>query len=448
MKIEGKRMSKEKEDESLDFKNRYLFEVEIEENSENINEARENYAKLTSTNIKRMRKIANRSKAMDYFDNSLLNINERVEEVRRFKEKGGKVIGVFCIQVPEELIYAVGAVPIRLSCGFYDSIPLAEEIVPKNICPLIKSSIGFNFLKINPLFEFCDVIIIPTTCDGKKKMADILSNYRKVWALELPNSKDNPDSRDFWVKQIYNLKSKLENLTGRRISKKDLKESIKLLHKRTALVRELLEIRKQKGIALTGRDAYLVMQVAFFDDIKRWMLKLDELIKELKNNLEKGITALPYNTPRIIMTGSALIWPNMKLLHAIEESGAVVVGDDSCACSQYFYNPAELDEWSTKAMLEAISDKALLPTVCPIYVHSDDRVDRLLELIEQYKADGVVYHVLRLCQVFDFEFKKISKVLEKKDFPLLKIETEYSEEDIGQIKTRIEAFVEMLEARK
>ena len=441
-------MGKEKEDESLDFKNRYPFKVEIEDNSENIEEARENYAKLTSTNIKRMRKIANRPEAMQYFENSLLNTDARVEELRRFKQQGGKVIGVFCIQVPEELIYAVGAVPIRLSCGFYDSIPLAEEIVPKNICPLIKSSIGFNFLKINPFFEFCDVIIIPTTCDGKKKMADILSNYQKVWALELPNSKDNPDSRDFWVKQVFELKSKLEGFTGKRISKKDLKESIKLLRKRTALARELLEIRKQRAITLTGRDAYLVMQVAFFDDINRWMTKLEELTKELKSNLEKKAAVYPDETPRIIMTGSALIWPNMKLLHAIEESGAVVIGDDSCACSQYFYNPAELDEWSMKAMVEAISDKALLPTVCPIYVHSDDRVDRLLELIEQYKADGVVYHVLRLCQVFDFEFRKISKVLEAKAFPLLKIETEYSEEDIGQIKTRVEAFIEMLEARK
>jgi len=148
------------------------------------------------------------------------------------------------------------------------------------------------------------------------------------------------------------------------------------------------------------------------------------------------------------MTGSALIWPNMKLLHIIEESGGIVVGDDSCACGQYFYNPVELDEWSMKAMIEAISDKYLLPTVCPIFSQSDDRIDRLLELTEQYKADGVVYHILRLCQLFDFEFTKVSMVLQNKGIPLIKIETEYSEEDTGQIKTRVEAFIEMMEARK
>jgi benzoyl-CoA reductase/2-hydroxyglutaryl-CoA dehydratase subunit BcrC/BadD/HgdB len=101
-----------------------------------------------------------------------------------------------------------------------------------------------------------------------------------------------------------------------------------------------------------------------------------------------------------------------------------------------------------KAMIEAIADKALLPSVCPVFTHSDDRMDRLLELIEQYNANGVIYHVLRLCQVFDFEYAKVSKILEKKGVPLLRIETEYSEEDAGQIRTRIEAFIEMMESRR
>ena len=101
-----------------------------------------------------------------------------------------------------------------------------------------------------------------------------------------------------------------------------------------------------------------------------------------------------------------------------------------------------------KAMIEGISDKYLLPTVCPIFIHSDDRLDRLFELIEQSKADGVVYHLLRLCQVFDFEYLKVSKALSQKNIPLLRIETEYSEEDVEQIKTRVEAFLEMINARK
>jgi benzoyl-CoA reductase/2-hydroxyglutaryl-CoA dehydratase subunit BcrC/BadD/HgdB len=439
---------KEKRSDSLFFSNRHPFEVSVQTNEGNIKDARQNYLKLTNSNILRMKKIPNRPKAMDYFDRCSLNKEFRLDELRKKKEQGKKIVGIFCIQVPEELIYAADAIPIRLCSGFYDAISPAEEIVPKNICSLIKSDVGFNFLRINPLFEICDVIIIPTTCDGRKKMSDILSNYYKIWTMDVPNDKDNAASRNFWEKQISELKEKLEKLTGNQITKKSLASSIKLLHRRTELSRALMEIRQSEKIIVTGRDIYLVMQVAFFDEINRWMHNVMILMKEMEENIKNNITMMPSSTVRVMMTGSPLVWPNMKLLHIIEESGAVVITDDSCSCGQYFYNPVELDEWSMKAMLDAVADKALLPITCPIFIHSDDRIDRMLELVKQYKCDGVIYHLLRLCQVFDFEYTKVNKALEKNNIPLLRIETELSEEDAGQLKTRVEAFIEMLEARK
>ena len=442
------KMEKKEEMEFVGYKNRYPIEVSIQVNSEAVKDLQQKYAKLSLDNINRMRAVKNRAKSLEYFDKAVFDRSQRYEELKKFKAAGGKVIGVFCIQVPDEIIYAAGAVPLRLSCGFYDSISPAEEIIPKNTCPLIKSSVGYNLLNINPLFALCDLLIIPTTCDGKKKMIDVLSNYHKVWPLTLPDDKDNPESREFWVEQIKMLKAKLEKFTGHTITKEDLKHQVQRLHERTGLVRQLFDVRKEKKIVITGRDMYTVMNVAFFDDADRWMSKVKVLIDELKNNQKNNITMMPDNTPRIHVTGSSLVWPNMKLLHILEESGSVVVSDDVCTVGQYFYNPAELDDWSMKAMLDAIADKYLLPAVCPIFVHSDDRIDRLLELVDKYKADGVVYHILRLCQVFDYEFSKVYKVCEKKNIPILKIETEYSEEDAGQIKTRIEAFIEMIEARK
>lgn len=441
-------MDKKEEMEFVGYNNRYPMGVSIQVNPSNIKEMRQDYAKISLANIKRMRAVKNRPKSLDYFDKALLDKSQRYEELKKFRESGGKVIGVFCIQVPDELIYAAGAIPIRMECGFYDTISPAEEIIPKNTCPLIKSSVGFNILKINPLFELCDLLIIPTTCDGKKKMIDTLSNYHAVWPLTLPDDKDNPESRDFWVEQVNMLRSKLEKFTGNTISKDKLKNSIQKLHNRTALVRKIFDIRKSKKIVITGRDFYTVMQVAFFDDVDRWMTNVQALIAELENNQKNDIVMMPEKTSRVHLTGSSLVWPNMKLLHIIEDAGAVIVSDDICSIGQYYYNPAELDDWSMKAMVEAVADKYLLPSTCPIFVHSDDRIDRMLELVEQFKADGVVYHILRLCQVFDYEFSKVYKVLEKKNIPIIKIETEYSEEDAGQVKTRIEAFIEMIEAKK
>ncbi len=441
-------MEKKEAMEFTGYENRYPSDVKIKANPENITELQKNYSKISLANIKRMRSVKNRAKSMNYFDNAIYDKNKRYEELKKLKESGKKVIGVFCIQVPDELIYAAGAIPLRMECGFYDCISPAEEIIPKNTCPLIKSSVGFNLLKINPLFQLCDLLIVPTTCDGKKKMIDILSDYHQIWPLTLPDDKDNPESRNFWVEQILMLKSKLEKFTGNTITKDKLKSSVQKLHNRTALVRKIFDIRKDRKIVITGRDFYTVMQVAFFDDIDRWMSNVNSLITEISNNQKNNILIMPENTPRIHITGSSLVWPNMKLLHTIEEAGAVVVSDDICSMGQYFYNPAELDDWSMKSMIDAIADKYMLPTVCPIFVHSDDRIDRLLELSEQFNVDGIVYHILRLCQVYDYEFSKVYRVLEKRNMPIIKIETEYSEEDAGQVKTRIEAFIEMIEAKK
>jgi benzoyl-CoA reductase/2-hydroxyglutaryl-CoA dehydratase subunit BcrC/BadD/HgdB len=441
-------MNKKEEMDFTGYNNRYPTDVTIHTSADNIKELQKNYTQASILNIKKMRAVANRAKSLSYFDNVLYDRSKRLEELKQFKAKGGKVVGVLCIQVPDELIYAAGAIPIRMECGFYECISPAEEIIPKNTCPLIKSTVGYNLLKINPFYDLCDLFIIPTTCDGKKKMIDTMSNYHAVWPLTLPDDKDNPESRTFWVEQIKMLKSKLEKFTGNTITKQSLKESIQRLHSRTALVRKIFEIRKSEKIVMTGRDFYTIMQAGFFDDVDRWMNNTKLLIAELEQNQKNNIVMAPASAPRLHLTGSSLVWPNMKLLHIIEEAGAVIVSDDVCSMGQYYYNPAELEEWSMNAMLDAVADKYLLPTVCPVFVHSDDRIDRMLELVEQFKAEGVVYHILRLCQVFDFEYSKVYRVMEKRNMPIIKIETEFSEEDAGQVKTRIEAFIEMIEAKR
>lgn len=299
-----------------DFENRYRFSMPAVQSKGLQESAKQNYRKLADENIQRLRQVPNRPKSLRYFESLLQNPSQRVSDLEAFKESGGKVVGVFCIQVPEELILAAGAVAIRLDCGFYDSVALGEETVPKNTCPLIKSSVGFNAAEINPLFKLCDLLIIPTTCDGKKKLADILSNQFRVWTLELPADKDNPSAKGYWLEQIANLKSRLEEWTGRTIKKSSLKQSVQLLQKRTALARNLLESRKEDPPLLSGRDSYLVMQAAFFDDVRKWNSGVQELLDELETMKRPKELR-----PRILVTGSALVWPNMKLLNIMRSPG-------------------------------------------------------------------------------------------------------------------------------
>ncbi len=430
------------------FANRYAYPLKIEESNFAIKQAQENYKKLIERDIAKLRKGKNRAEALTYFENAFIDQTKRIEELTAHKAKGGKIIGTFCLQIPEEIIYALGAIPIRLTAGFIDAVPLAEEIMPKNICHLAKASIGFPFLKINPFFEMSDVISIPTTCDTKKKMIDVLSNIKDVWPLELPNDRESLDAMARFQSQMDIFKQKAERLTGKKLEKKALKKSIELLYNRTKLVRRLMALRKNKKIVLSGRDFFIVIQTAFFDDIHRWMEKVEVLIKELEANIVAGKTVMPDDSPRVMLTGSPTVWPNFKIPNLIEEQGALIAIDDSCAGTQYFYNPPEVTDWSMKAMLAGISNKYLLPTVCPVFVHNDDRIDRMVKLVKEYNVGGVVYHVLRLCQVMDFDYDKANHVLRQNKIPVLKVETEYGEEDVGQLRTRVEAFVEMINSRR
>jgi benzoyl-CoA reductase/2-hydroxyglutaryl-CoA dehydratase subunit BcrC/BadD/HgdB len=429
------------------FMNRYRFPTPPTPTDTAIADARKNWQAKLNGNITRLRTVKNRPESMRYFELIMADQRTRIAELQKFKADGGKIIGMFCVQVPEELIYAAGCIPIRLECGFSDSIAVGETLVPTNTCCAVKSSAGFQFLKINPFFELCDAMVIPTTCDGKKKMADVMSNYMTVWTMEVPSNRDHLEARDLWLSQVEIFRKRLEKLTGRAIARAQLETATKLLQKRTRLVRDLLEIRKAQPV-INGRDTLLAIQSAFNDDLERWMRYFEALNHELLDHAAKNMVIAPPDTPRIMVTGSPMVWPAWKVLDAIEENGGIVVIDDSCTGSQAYYNTVELPDWSMRAMMTSISDKYLLPTICPIFIHSDDRVDRILELSSLYKVHGIVYHVLRLCQLMDFEFNKVQNVLKQKSMPLLKVETDYGEQDLGQIKTRVEAFIEMIHARR
>ena len=163
------------------------MKTEMQVTPQKIKEIKESYLKLGETNLSHLKKTPNRVKSIEYFEKMLQDRSQRVKEIQEAKAKGKRCWAFFVFMFQKNLFMLQGAIPLRLSCGHYDSISPAEEIIPKNTCPLIKSSLGFNLNNINPLFQFCDVIIVPTSCDGKKKMAEVLSNKYNIWTLDLPS---------------------------------------------------------------------------------------------------------------------------------------------------------------------------------------------------------------------------------------------------------------------
>ncbi len=435
-----KKRSEEVEGFEKEFEKRYT-RPSVHKEDERIGKS---LSKPISQSLEVMRKVSDRPKAMSYYE-GIVSLDIRLKEIQSFK---GQAIGTFCNFVPEELIYAAGAIPIRLCAGFYDTIHPAEEVLPRDICPLIKSSLGFKILGF-PYFELCDVVILPTSCDGKKKLGKILSDYLPVWMLELPQSKDLISSREIWLSQIKTLKKRLERFCGVKINKERLKAAVELLHKRQEVFRRLYEIRKYKPCPVNERDALLVVQTSFYDDVNRWIQKTEGLCNQLSNQLvPRQKSGSGPGKPRLLLTGAPIIWPNYKVLNIVEEAGSVIVADEICSGTQHLYDPVEVDEWTLDGMLEAIANRYLLPSTCPCFTESNDRIDKLLQLAEDFSCEGVIYHSLRLCQLYDIEEALVKQVLKDKGIPMLTLHTDYSGEDIEQLKTRVEAFLEMIKSRK
>jgi benzoyl-CoA reductase/2-hydroxyglutaryl-CoA dehydratase subunit BcrC/BadD/HgdB len=367
----------------------------------------------------------------------------RVQELRAARESGKKIVGVFCNFVPEELVLAAGAVPVRLCSGCQEPIATAEEVLPRNFCPAIKSSLGM-LLANSPHFGLADVLITPTTCDGKKKMAEVLAEHKPTWVLEVPHTTVTQPARELWLAEIRNLKKNLEEFTGNRITKKALRAAIELTNRRRALIRRLYEVRKRPEVPIWGCDVLLATNMWFHDDPERWVRQMELLCDEVEREKEGVRDA---GAPRILLTGSPVILPTWKIPRLIEESGAVLVADEICTGAKVVWDPVYVVDWSMEEMMLGLADRYLMNS-CACFTPNRARIERLLQFVEKFRASGVLYHVLMGCYIYSIEGRHIEKSLLEKGTPMLTIETDYSTEDVEQIRTRIEAFIEMIQSQK
>ncbi len=385
----------------------------------------------------------NRPEAMEYFDFVVGEIHGlRVKELMDHKASGGKVIGLYCVFVPEDLIMAAGAIPVGLCAGTQFSVPDAEEVLPRNTCALIKSSFGFKLGRTCPYVQASDLLIGETTCDGKKKMYEILAQYHPTYVMEVPQKK-TPLGRELFLEELRGLKAKLEAESGVAITAERLAEATAVVEAKRRALQRLHDIRRARPVPISGLDALLVTQVCFYDDSVRFAEKVNALCEELEGRTARGEGAAPADAPRILVSGSPMAIPNWKLHRILEDSGALVVGEESCTGTRYFSYLAAESDGSLDAQLKAIADRQL-DTHCACFTPNDERIEDILTLARGWGVDGVVHYNLQFCHTFANEAVKVEKTLERENIPLLRIETDYSDEDMGQLKTRVDAFLEMI----
>jgi len=386
----------------------------------------------------------NRPEGMGYFDFVMSEVHGlRIKELMDEKAAGRKIIGSYCVFVPEEIVLAANATLVGLCSGADFAMEEVEKLLPRNTCALIKSSFGFKLGKVCPYLESADMVVGENTCDGKKKAYESLNSMVKnLYVMDLPQVKSE-QGRALLKTEYNRFKKSVEELTGVSITAESLKQAIRTVNAKRAAIHRLSSLRKADPAPISGLDALLANQVFFYDNPARFTASVNKICDELEKRIEEKKGAFPEKTPRILVSGCPQAVPNWKLPFIVETSGAVIVGEESCVGERGTRNLTDESGKTVEEMMDAIVDR-YFKVDCAIFTPNPDRLDHIQEMVKTYRADGVIHYGLQFCQPYLIESMPIEKALEGKSIPTLRIETDYSMEDVGQLKTRIEAFIEQL----
>lgn len=364
-----------------------------------------------------------------------------VNDLQRLKEKGTKIVGAYCLFAPYELIAASGAVPVSLCGTSEEPIAHAEKHLPRNLCPLIKSSYGYAVTGTCPYFFYSDLIVGETTCDGKKKMFELLERIAPVHVMRLPQSNNRPGDTAFWKQEIILLKKRLEREFGVIITDQALTEEIRLRNGQRSLCRELYGLSRLDPPPLSGSDLHRVLHGSGFAfDRAHHSAQIRALIDALREARERGERSAPAGRPRILVTGCPVGGATEKIIRIIEESGGTIVCYENCGGAKDREFPVDelIDPW------DALTQK-YVRLACSCMSPNDARCELLSRLIDEYAVHGVIDVVLQACHTYSIETQRIRELVQKqKGKSYLSIETDYSQADEGQLRTRISAFMEML----
>lgn len=358
--------------------------------------------------------------------------------VKQLKENGTPVVGSYCTYFPEEIAMAAGAATVSLCSTSDETIPAAELDLPKNLCPLIKSSYGFAKTDKCPYFYFSDLVVGETTCDGKKKMYEYMGEFKDVHVMELPNSQ-SPEALKLWKSEVIKLKQRIEEKFEVEITDEMLWEQIRLMNDVRSATKELYNVMRHEPAPIMGYDLFKILYGAGFKFDKS---TLPGEMRAIRDKIESEYAAgkRQKHRPRIIITGCPIGGATEKIIRAIEDNGGIVVGFENCSGAKK--SDRNIDE-SIADPYEAIAER-YLAIGCSVMSPNQNRFELLGRMIDEFKADGVVEMTLQACHTYNLETRAIKKFVNERNIPYINVETDYSQSDVGQLGTRIAAFIEML----
>lgn len=359
--------------------------------------------------------------------------------VKELKDKGVPIVGAYCTYFPQEIAMAMGAATVGLCSTSDETIAEAEKELPKNLCPLIKSSYGFAKTDKCPYFYFSDVVVGETTCDGKKKMYEYMAEFKDVFLMELPNTQGEAALK-LWKSEIIRFKEYLEKKFDVTITEDQIRESIRINNEGRRSLKKLYEVMKHDPVPVRGHDLFKVLYGSTFKfDRSKIPAEVDALVEKIEGEYAKG--QMEEKKPRILVTGCPIGGATEKVIRAIEENGGIVVTYENCSGAKSIDKLVDEDN---PDVYDALA-RRYLDIGCSVMTPNPNRIELLGRLIDEYQVEGVVEVTLQACHTYSVESFGIRKfVNQEKDIPYINVETDYSQADIGQLNTRLTAFIEML----
>jgi benzoyl-CoA reductase/2-hydroxyglutaryl-CoA dehydratase subunit BcrC/BadD/HgdB len=356
---------------------------------------------------------------------------------REAKKK--KVVGIYCTYCPKELILAAGAIPVSLCGTREETISAAEQVLPRNLCPLIKSSYGFAITGKCPFFYFSDLIIGETTCDGKKKMFEIMSSLKPVHVMQLPHLREADAAFELWVAEIRRLGARLESEFGVKIRDEAIWEAVEIIDRERRLVKAICDLNQQDPPPLSGLDLINITWSKGFSSDRGEVLRR---LTEIYETLEGGNYTLRKPGPRLLLTGCPVGMGSEKVIRLTEEQGGHVVAMENCTG----YKCLELQvDTGTSDPYEALARKYYnIP--CSCMSPNTYRLELLGRMINDFHVDGVIDLTWQACHTYNMEAFAVGSMVKQKGLPYLHLESDYSSSDLGNLQVRIEALLELIGA--
>ena len=362
-------------------------------------------------------------------------INEAIEILKKYKDEGSKIVGIVQHGIfPDELVLAAGAIPLRLILGGEDEQEIGDQYLSATTCPFGRATLGF-LEKQHPLYSFIDTVIVGTFCNGVQNVSNYLEYFKIPSMPIIIPHRSSGLAFDYYLNELHKLTNYLEQLTGNKITTKNISVAIKEYNQLRSLFREINDFRKNPNPPVCGQTIHQLVCQALLLGPKYMIPKLQNVLQQLEDSPSN------HSGTRIFLTGSVITLGD-PLIKTIEElCGGLVVADDLCTSTDYFLEDVDITDSDP---FRALATRYLCRNLCGRMI-PDSRIPTILNLYREFRAYGIINHTLKFCDSYSNLKTDFRKEMANKNIPVLDLDRDYAESTTGQIQTRIEAFLEMID---